>query len=245
MNLVKTSSFELAVYVIGNENAEKLALVLPGRLDTKDYPHMRSHVDFLASKGYYAVSFDPPGTWESPGGIELYTMTNYLKAMNELIEYYGNKPTILVGHSRGGSMAMLGATTIPQVTHFVAVMSRPSSSIPGDENEYMAKGKNFSFRDTPPNNSENQVRFDLPFSYFEDAAQYNMSEDLKNCTKPKLFFYGRKDDLITPESVKEMYDYAAEPKQIHELESEHDYRKHPKIIEEVNRVIEKFLETNR
>lgn len=241
MNIVNTPSFELAVYAQGDENSNKLALVLPGRLDTKDYPHCRSHVDFLASKGYYALSFDPPGTWESPGGIELYTMTNYLKAMHELIELLGNKPTVLVGHSRGGSMAMLGGTTIPQVTHFIAVMSRPSSSIPGDEKEYMAKGKNFSYRDTTPNNSENQVRFDLPFSYFEDAAQYNMNEDLKSCDKPKLFFYGTQDALITPDSVKEMYDYAAEPKYIHELNSEHDYRKHPEIIDEVNSVIGEFL----
>jgi pimeloyl-ACP methyl ester carboxylesterase len=241
MEIIKTPSFELAVYIQGDKSAKKLALVLPGRLDTKDYPHCRSHVEFLASKGYYAVSFDPPGTWESPGGIELYTMTNYLKAVNELIELLGNKPTVLVGHSRGGSMAMLGGTTIPQVTHFVAVMSRPSSSIPVDEQEYIAKGINFSYRDTPPNNSEDQVRFDLPFSYFEDAKQYNMSEDLKSCNKPKLFFYGTQDTLITPESVKEMYKYAAEPKQIHELNSEHGYRKHPEIIEEVNRVIGDFL----
>jgi pimeloyl-ACP methyl ester carboxylesterase len=203
---------------------------------------MRSHVEYLAHQGYYAVSFDPPGTWESPGDIKLYTMTNYLKAMKELIELYGNRPTLLVGHSRGGSMAMLGGTTIPQVTHFVAIMSRPSSLIPGDEQEYMSRGKNFSYRDTPPNNSIKQVRFDLPFSYFEDAAQYNMTEDLKNCTKPKLLFYGTEDELVTPQSVTEMYNYAAEPKQIHELNTEHDYRRHPNIIEEVNKTIEKFLE---
>lgn len=241
MKLIETPSFKLAVYAQGNSNADKLALVLPGRLDTKDYPHCRSHVDFLAGKGYYALSFDPPGTWESPGGIELYTMTNYLKAMNELIELLGNKPTVLVGHSRGGSMAMLGGTTIPQVTHFVAVMSRPSASIPDDETGYKKMGKDVSYRDTPPNDSEHQVRFDLPYNYFEDAAQYNMTEDLKTCVKPKLFFYGNKDALVTPEGVKEMYDYAAEPKQIHELNSEHDYRRHPEIIEEVNQLIGEFL----
>jgi pimeloyl-ACP methyl ester carboxylesterase len=241
MKLIKTTSFELAVYEKGITKADKIALVLPGRLDTKDYPHTRSHVDFLASKGYYALAFDPPGTWESPGGIELYTMTSYLKAMKELIELLGNKPTVLVGHSRGGSMAMLGGTTIPQVTHFVAIMSRPSASIPDDETGYKKAGKDISYRDTPPNNSEHQVKFELPYSYFEDAAQYNMTEDLKSCTKPKLFFYGLQDKLVTPDSVKEMYEYAAEPKQIHELNSEHDYRKHPEIIEEVNEVISRFL----
>lgn len=240
-SMLKTPSFKLGIYENGSKDSGKLALVLPGRLDTKDYPHMVSHVDFLASKGYRALSFDPPGTWDSPGGIELYTMTNYLQAMKEVIETLGNKPTLLVGHSRGGSMAMLGGTTITQVTHFVAVMSRPSSSIPSDEEEYMAKGINFSYRDTPPNNSKNQKRFDLPFSYFEDAAQYNMSEDLRTCMKPKLFFYGTHDVLVTPESVKETYGNAAGPKLLHKLNSEHDYRRHPEIIEEVNSVIANFL----
>ncbi len=241
MNFIKTPSFELAVYAKGDEQADKFVLVLPGRLDTKDYPHMRGHVDFLASKGYYAVSFDPPGTWESPGGIELYTMTNYLKAIRELIELYGNRPTVLLGHSRGGSMAMLGGTTISQVTHYVAVMPRPSSDVPGDQKEYMDKGKNFSYRDSPPNDSENQVRFDLPFSYFEDAAQYDMAEDLSTCSKPKLFFYGTHDEIVTPEMVRQIYDKSAEPKQIHELQSDHDYRRHPVIIDEVNAVIGEFL----
>src|SRR5690349_20918923 len=107
MEMIKTRSFELAVNASGNKNASKLAIVIPGRLDTKDYAHNVSHVDYLSSKGYYAVSFDPPGTWDSPGDIELYSTTNCIKAVDELIEYYGNKPTLLLGHSRGGSIAML------------------------------------------------------------------------------------------------------------------------------------------
>ncbi len=82
VDIIKTPSFELAVYIKGKSDAKKLALVLPGRLETKDYPHMRSHVNYLAKRGYLALSFDPPGTWDSPGEIEFYTMTNYLKAIN-------------------------------------------------------------------------------------------------------------------------------------------------------------------
>lgn len=238
--MIKTKSFEVAEYARGDESSDRLALVLPGRLDTKDYPHMKSHVELMAGLGYYAVSFDPPGTWGSPGGIELYSMTNYLKAMNELIEHYGNKKTVLIGHSRGGSMAMLGGTTNDSVTHFAAIMSRPSASIPEDESKY-DKNKNYtSFRDDP--NGSEQVRFELPGSYFEDAAKYDMSEDLTNCTKPKLFIYGEMDQLITPENVKKTYEMSSNPKQIFGVNSEHDYRKHPAIVEEVNDHIKLFLE---
>lgn len=84
--MVKTKSFDLAVYKNGDEYASKVALVLPGKLDTKDYASMRSHVDFLAGKGFFALSFDPPGTWESPGDIGLYTTTSYIQASNKQVE---------------------------------------------------------------------------------------------------------------------------------------------------------------
>ncbi len=242
MNTIQTKSFNLAVYSKGNESAEKLALVLPGRLDTKDYVHMKSLVDFLAGLGYFALSFDPPGSWESNGDINQYTMSNYLKAINELIEHYGNKPTVLVGHSRGGSMAMLAGITNPYVTHFITVFSRPGPSSMGLE-EARTKGVQVDYRDLPPGNvrTTEQKKFELPYSYFEDAAQYDMRDGLRECIKPKLFFVGLHDVDVKPGYVREAYEIAAEPKQLYELDSDHDYRLHPAIIEEVNRVIGSFL----
>ena len=86
MELIKTKSFELAAYSKGLITSNKLAIVLPGRLDTKDYPNIQGHVEYLAKRGFYALSFDPPGTRESLGDISLYTTTNYVKAVNEVIE---------------------------------------------------------------------------------------------------------------------------------------------------------------
>jgi pimeloyl-ACP methyl ester carboxylesterase len=136
MHLIKTKSFELAVYARGDENSPKLAIVIPGRLDTKDYIHLTGHVDHLANLGYYALSFDPAGTWESPGGIELYTTTNILQEINELIAHFGDKPTVLLGHSRGGTAAMLVGVANPYVTHFAAIMSYHGPSnvgLPGEK----------------------------------------------------------------------------------------------------------------
>lgn len=128
MSFIQTTSFQLAVYQKGNLQANHLALVLPGKLDTKDYAHMRAHVDFLAEQGYLALSFDPPGTWESSGEIADYTMSNYLLAIRELIEHFENRPAFVMGHSRGGSMAMLAGIEIPEVTKFASIMSLYRSS---------------------------------------------------------------------------------------------------------------------
>ena len=45
----------------------------------------------LAALGFHAVAFDPPGSWKRPG---FYTVTNYLGAVNELVEHYGNGPQL-------------------------------------------------------------------------------------------------------------------------------------------------------
>lgn len=239
MKILTTKSFELATISQGDENASKLVLLLPGQLDTKDYAHMVSHVDFLASKGYCAVSFDPPGTWDSPGSIDLYTMTNYQKAVDELIEYFGNKPTVLMGHSRGGSMAMLAGPNNPNVTHIIAVMSHAGPST--FEEEDITDGIKISYRDMPPNDQENKKRFDLPVNYFIDAKKHDTLAGLKNCEKPKLFFFGTKDVLVSPEGIKETYNEVPEPKMIHELNTEHDYRLHKDMVDEVNKVTWEFL----
>lgn len=244
MQIIKTKSFDLAIISAGDVNAEKLAIVIPGRLDTKDYAQNPSHIKFLADRGYYALSFDPPGTWDSPGSIELFSTTNYIKAVNELIEYFGNKPTLVMGHSRGGTVTMLVGPQNPKITHMVSVNS--SYGGPIDVDKPIPNEVNISYRDIPPGDTrtKEQKRFDLPYNYFVDAEQYDALPELSECKKPKLFFYGTKDILTTKDIVQKMYDTSAEPKKIHELDTEHDYRLHPEIINEVNKVLGEFLDEN-
>ncbi|MEK7160261.1 MAG: alpha/beta hydrolase [Patescibacteria group bacterium] len=244
MNLIKTESFQLATYSQGDSESKKLALVLPGKLDTKDYFHMKSHVKYLAIMGYFALSFDPPGTWESKGDIKLYNVTNYIKAINELIKYYGNKPTFVMGHSRGGSMAILAGTTNPNITSFASIMSHlyHKGYRNGAGEEWKKKGYIVSTRDLPPGGGPKEKRFELPYSFFEDQIRYDMTESLKKSTKPKLFIYGKRDVLVPPQAVKDAYSLASQPKELYELDSEHDYRYNPKSIEEVNNVLGDFLQ---
>jgi alpha-beta hydrolase superfamily lysophospholipase len=236
MEMIKTNSFELAVSKKGDENSERLMLCLPGRLDTKDYAHMQSHIDYFSGKGFLAVSFDPPGTWESSSDTSLYTTQNYLAAINELIEYFDNRPTVTLGHSRGGTMAMLAGVNNKYVTHFVAVMSHwgPSGRPETDEEMHV------SHRDLPPGTERTaeQKRFELPMSYFADDTDYS---GLDTCDKPKLLFVGKHDVLVTPEDVNETFTHAAEPKQFLELDSEHDYRLRTDVIDEVNTKVAEFL----
>ncbi|MBI3619955.1 alpha/beta fold hydrolase [Candidatus Roizmanbacteria bacterium] len=243
MDLIKTKSFELAVNTKGNQDSNKLAIALPGRLDTKDYINFSSHLEYLANRGFFSISFDPPGTWESPGGIEMFTTTNYLKAVSELIEYFGNKPTLLLGHSLGGTVSILAGTSYPAVKALVVIMAAYGSSLTSGR-EAIRNGVKTSYRDLPPGNFKTNKRkkFALPTNYFKDGEQYDSVAALKSCSRPKLLFYGTRDVFTTPEKVMEVYDSIPEPKMIHKLDSDHDYRYHPGIINEINEAIGQFVE---
>jgi pimeloyl-ACP methyl ester carboxylesterase len=238
---IKTKSFNLAVFQKGLLDSKKLALVLPGRLDTKDYPHMRSHVNFLASKGYLAISFDPPGTWESKGDLSIFTTTNYIKAIRELINYFGNKPTLLVGHSRGGSIAIIAGIKFQEVEKFISIMGK--ASYKNDKYpEWERNGTKLHVRDAPLDYNEKTKSFDLSYEFVKESWRYDPTNNLKKCKKPKLFIAGIKDNMVDKSIVHELYNISSEPKQIHIIDSEHDYRKDEKIIQEVNKLIENFID---
>jgi predicted alpha/beta-hydrolase family hydrolase len=240
-HLIRTHSFKLAVYEKGDKGASKVAIVIPGRLDTKDYVHISKLVDFLANLGYYSIAFDPPGTWKSPGEISLYTSTNILLAIDELIEYYGKKPTILAGHSMGGTHAMISGCSNNFVTHLISIFSsHKPTMVDSPKVEDEAK---ISYRDLPPGSvhSSEKTQFDLPYSYFEDGRQYEALALLKKCMKPKLFLYGTKDELISREEIMRSYSFSTDPKEIIPIDAPHDYRLIPEAIEKVNNAVGLFL----
>lgn len=243
MNFIKTKSFQLATYSKGNKNSKKLALVLPGKLDTKDYAHMKSHVDFLSSKGFYALSFDPPGTWESKGDISLYNTTNYLKAVDELIGYFGNKQTFILGHSRGASVSMIAGARNKHISGYAAFM--PSFSEQGfdktKDEQWKKLGYKISMRDLPPGGEEEVKEFKLPYNFYKDQIKYEMTDEFKNSEKPKLIIVGKHDITVPYDSVIELYNLVSEPKRLYEIDSDHNYRLVPKLIEEVNMVLGKFI----
>jgi pimeloyl-ACP methyl ester carboxylesterase len=242
MKIIKTKSFELAALIKGNENSDKLFLLLPGRLDTKDYANFESHLDYFAKMGFLVIAFDPPGTWESPGKIGLFTTTNYIKAVNELIEYFNNRPTLLLGHSRGGAVSILVAKENPNVIGIITVMLNLGVSTPPDS-ESIKRGYKISYRDFPPgtHKTEKQKEFNLPITYFNDGEKYDPVVALKQLKKPKMILFGDKDEFLSPEEVEKIYQEVPEPKIVKKLESTHNYRYYPEVITEVNELVYRFV----
>lgn len=237
MRIVKTKNFQLAINEYGNNDADKLCLLMPGRLDTKDYANFVSHGYYLSELGYCVIALDPPYTWDSPGDLGNYTTTTYVQAINELIDFFGNKKTLLLGHSRGGATAML-ASQNQNVEAIILVNAAYGSPTPPDESK-LVNGCLPESRDIPPGDkrTEQQRKFLLPMAYFNDGNKHDPVGALKVFQGAKLLVHATKDEFCSPDKVKMIFDDLAEPKTYLEIDCTHDYRLFPEVIEQVNHAV--------
>lgn len=242
MQVIKTKSFEIAASIVGIPNSSRVALLMPGRLDTKDYVNFVSHSEHLAKKGFLTIAFDLPGTWDSPGDLADYTTSMYLQVVDELIDCMGGKSTLLLGHSRGGATAMLASinSAVAGLVLVNASYKTPSAPKP----EEVVDGFVKEYRDLPPGNVQTKEKrsFDLPMSYFEDGARYDPVTALKKYKGPKLLVHATNDEFVTLKQAKEIYESLSEPKQFLEIDCNHDYRLFPEAIQSVNNALDEFIE---
>lgn len=228
-------------------SSDKLAILLPGYLDSKDYPHLVALAEDLKNDGYTAVRFDPAGTWESEGDISEYTISGQLEGVRNVLEYmlkqYQYKNILLGGHSRGGFVSILYAAQDPRISKVLGIMPPYAliKTVDDDKIENWRKtGFRISKRDIP--NSKEEKEFRVPYSNIEDTKQYNVLETVSKLHIPVLLVTGEFDDVISPEDVKKIYDKANEPKKFIELKNiDHDYRLNPGDIKKVNSEITKWL----
>lgn len=192
---------------------EKLAILCPGYLDSKDYKNLVGFAEELSKRGYTAVRFDPTGTWESEGDISDHTITQYLEDIKNVLEYMFQqadyKYVLLGGHSRGGMVSILYAARDSRISAVLAVVPPLSAN-----REKVDKWKQLGFRSSLRGiEGENKKReFNVPYSYVEDMNQYDILKDVKKILVPVIFVAGELDEKVPPEDIKEIFDNANEPK---------------------------------
>lgn len=224
--------------------SNKLAILCPGYLDSKDYAHLVTLAEDLAALGYTAVRFDPTGTWESAGTIEQYLTSQYLADVRSVLEYMlkerDYERVLIGGHSRGGMVSILYAAQDHCISVVLAIMpsssepSRSAISLSGKRGEEWQKtGYETSWRDVP--GSSEKRKFDVPYAHVKDRIQYDVPSALKKIQVPIVLVAGENDDKILPERVQRMFEQANEPKAFTIIpDIGHDYRHNPKEIRIVN-----------
>ena len=228
------------------QRTEKLVILCPGNLDSKDYPHLIDLAEKLTERGYTAVRFDPTGTWDSGGDVSQYTVTQYLDDIRCVLEHMLAEHTytdiLLGGHSRGGQLSIFYAARDPRISTVLGIMP---ASLPADgkaRENWEKSGIRISKRDLPFG-KDGEKEFKLPFSHVLDRDKYNAITDAGKTKARMILVAGETDDAIPPSQVQNIFNHANEPKKFLVIKGiGHDYRHSLTEIDTVNKEILKALE---
>lgn len=223
------------------KETDKLAVLCPGFLDSKDYRHLVMLAEMLSERGYVAVRLDPTGTWESSGEIADYNTTQYLEDIKTVIDYMNtdSKYThiLLGGHSRGGRMSVLYAARDPKISLVLGIMPSSSPIEVEKREEWKRTGIKISKRDLP-DDPENYREFHLPFSHALDLDKYDTLSEAAKIKVPVILITGELDEVVLPEEVQILFNAIGGKKKFVNIPNiGHDYRRKEEEIKVVNGII--------
>jgi alpha-beta hydrolase superfamily lysophospholipase len=220
----------------------KVALLLPGYLDSPDYQHLMVFEKRLEEMGYIVERLDACNLWKT-GDVNSYSITNFIKQIEERIAFYRpQKPEeiVLIGHSNGGFTAIIAGSRLPDVARIIALCPPPDKK--GSEGKWK-NGIRVSKRDLPGNPNEHR-EFAIPAAYIEDALKYSAVDEVKYLHKPIMILIALDDTVVLPEWTEEIVKNANAPYVVRQPHMGHDFRFSPEECNNVMREIEKFLRNN-
>jgi pimeloyl-ACP methyl ester carboxylesterase len=169
---------------------------------------------FLQSHGFRVLSLDFPGHKLGASGGKLRSMDDCIDAMSAVVaaaRTYGDAPLYTLGHSMGAITALFVAAADASIAGTVAIATgygRPTA---------------FSvLRGATDFRSSYVVGVDLP-TLFEDVDTAFDRLLPKLGGRPVLYVAASRDAMVSPASVRELYDRAPEPKAFALIESDHTY----------------------
>lgn len=216
----------------------KVALLLPGYLDSPDYLHLKIIDKKLQEVEYLVERLDPCDLWKTKN-TDNYSMTNYLKQVEDKINFYKNQnpsDIILVGHSMGGSIAIIAGNKNKEVTKIVALCSSPDGLY--SELEWPKNTSRQSIRRSPNNPDENVI-FNVPYSFVIDRSQYSAIDEVKKINKPLMIFIALNDKVVSPIETEKIVASANHPYVVRQANMGHDFGK---SVEQSNIVASKIAE---
>ncbi|HEY6325162.1 MAG TPA: alpha/beta fold hydrolase [Candidatus Cybelea sp.] len=171
---------------------------------------------FLASHGYGVYSLDFPGHKLGASGGELRGVADCIEAMQCVVAFArgrGDEDAYTLGHSMGGMTAIFTAALDAQILGTVAIATgfgRPTSL------EALQKVGATDFR------ASYVVGDTLPELVANVDARY--AELLPRLAgRPALYVSAARDGMVSPRSVRELYERAPGPKWFATVESDHTY----------------------
>lgn len=166
----------------------------------------------LAAKGFGVLRFDFTGLGESEGEFENTNFSGNVEDLLSAAEYLKKQyksPTLLIGHSFGGTAVLFASRKLPEVTA-VATIGAPSSVthvrhlIQGDLEEIRTKGiarVNLGGRS-----------FTIKKHFLDDLENRELKQELPQLGRSLLILHSPQDSTVEVKNAEELYVAARHPK---------------------------------
>lgn len=158
----------------------------------------------MAQRGYAVLRFDFTGLGNSKG---VFSQTNFttnvadvIAAIDFLREHY-QTPTLLMGHSLGGTAALEAAM---QVAVIKAVVTVASPSQPDHVLHHFGHTLTLLEQGLPASIEVAGEYYDIEPQFVEDLQQYPMQQRFANMKKPVLIFNIVGDALVNEKNAEEL-----------------------------------------
>jgi alpha-beta hydrolase superfamily lysophospholipase len=216
-----------------------MVVLLHGFTGWKEEEHLATLAGDLTRAGIAALRFDAPGSGESEGTwADHYRVSTYLADISVVCEYAMHNLQVdssrvgIWGHSMGGMIAVMAASRSPR--RFLAVCgSQPSPGGPRLASESAGEWTTVK--------TEHFGTIRLPSQHFQERAQVTTATEVRAVSAPLLLIAGEHDDLVPAESVRGIYDSAAEPKWYLEFATGHYYKRNPAMLQKINAATVEFF----
>lgn len=171
---------------------------------------------FLASHGFGVYSLDFPGHKLGASGGTLRGIDDCIDAMRAVVGFareHGGVPLYTLGHSMGAMTAVFTAAADPTILGVVALATgygRPSALA-----TLRAAGAT-DFRASYVDGVDLPTLVDGVDAYYERLLP-------RLAGRPALYVAAARDGMVSPASVRELFERAPEPKSFVTIESDHTY----------------------
>lgn len=209
---IRNNAGEKLDYVVhqGNANSKKMVVLGHGVTGNKDRPFLVALSEGLERAGLNVLRFSFAGNGDSEGRFEDAVITKEVDDLGCVIEALDGYEICYVGHSMGGAVGVLRASTDGRIKYLISLAG-------------MVDTKGFAqreFGEVTPDAGNMWDDEDCPLSsaYMNDlTALDTVVSRATQIVVPWLLVHGREDDVVPIEDSQAIFALANEPKELIEL----------------------------
>ncbi len=171
---------------------------------TKDILTAYRSSRLLAQQGYAVLRFDFSGLGDSEGDFAECNFSTTVDDIHAAIQFLSDEyepPSILMGHSLGGTSSLAAAIEAKEIKKVITIAS-PSQ--PAHVLHHFGLALTMLEQDSPSSFEVAGKFYDINPQFVKDVRRWDMQQALKKLNKPVLIFNVRNDALVSEDDASEI-----------------------------------------